>query len=163
VANSTGGQQRLSAGVTVGGACNQKLTEFLGLSQATRIPAIAATFWNCPMSTKLARLPATSEEPGAERRQFPRHEAWATAMLRSSHGEETEANIADVSTHGCCIKCEAEWLRTGSFVSIGLEDEPPLQAIIRWVRDGATGMEFLRPIPPERTEWHALLESSFGP
>ena len=115
------------------------------------------------MTTKLARLPATSNEAGPERRQSIRHPAWATAKLQSSHGQQTEAILADVSTHGCCIKTEVDWLRTGSFISIGIEDYPTLSAIVRWVRDGSAGMEFLRPIPRERKEWQALLDSPFGP
>lgn len=114
------------------------------------------------MSRKLARLPATSDEAGPERRQSIRLPAWGTARLQSSHGEETEAMLADVSTHGCCVKSEVAWLRTGTFVTIGIAEEPPLAAIVRWVRDGSAGMEFLRPIPPERSEWHTLLDSPFG-
>lgn len=115
------------------------------------------------MSTKLARLPATSEEVGPERRQSARHPARAMAKLSSSHGEETEATLADVSMHGCCVKSKVAWLRTGTFITIGIAGESALPAIVRWVRDGSAGMEFLRPIPPECKEWHALLESSFGP
>ena len=70
--------------------------------------------------------------------------------------------IADLSTHGCCLRSEADWLRLGSFVSISLgEDEPGLQAIVRWVRDGACGLEFLRPVPSDRPEWHELMDSPF--
>ena len=59
------------------------------------------------------------------------------------------------------MKCEAAWLKAGSFVSIAVGDNPALQAIVRWVRHDAAGTEFLRSIPPERTEWHKLTNSPF--
>lgn len=117
------------------------------------------------MSPKIARLGSAPDQAGAERRQYPRHSAWGTAKLVSSHGDETQAALVDVSTHGCCVKSDVPWLRAGSFLSIGIEEdeESRLQAIVRWVRDGSAGMEFLHPIPPERSEWHALMDSPFGP
>ncbi len=121
------------------------------------------------MSTRQARLTkqprrnSVSEATGAERRKSPRHSARNAATLLSSQGESAKAMLVDVSTHGCCVKCAAEWVRTGAFVAIGIDDYPRLQAIVRWVRDDSAGMEFLRPIPAERREWHALMDLPFGP
>ena len=114
------------------------------------------------MSRKLARLPTAANKAEAERRQSPRYSALTAATLVSSRGETAQVSMVDVSTHGCCVSCDAGWLRTGAFVAIGLDENPMLQAIVRWVRDDSAGMEFLRPIPPERSEWYALLESPFG-
>ena len=83
-------------------------------------------------------------------------------MVRSSHGAETEGILVDISLLGCCIRSEAVWLKMGSFVSVSLEEEPALQAIVRWVRNGAVGMELLHRIPSERTEWLKWLDSPFG-
>jgi hypothetical protein len=110
----------------------------------------------------LARLNATQAASRPERRKVSRYPAEVTAMLYSSHGDEASVLLADVSTHGCNVKGEVAWLRTGSFVSIGLGNEPPLRAIVRWIRDGAAGMEFLWPVSSAQGEWHALMQSPFG-
>jgi hypothetical protein len=154
---------KVSAALTPRIADNQNLTEFRGQAADIVDPPQTVIVGNRFMSRKLARLPATSDETGPERRRSARHPAWGTARLQSSHGENCEAMLADLSTHGCCVISEVTWLRTGTFVTIGIAEEPPLAAIVRWVRDGSVGMEFLRPIPPERSEWHTLLDSPFGP
>ena len=82
-------------------------------------------------------------------------------MLQCVPGETATVELADVSMHGCCVRTETPDLRIGRFVSIGIDSNPMLQAVIRWVRDGAAGMEFVRPIPPERSEWHDLIEMPF--
>lgn len=91
-----------------------------------------------------------------------------------------KVELADVSTHGCCIRApgnddHADWLRQGAFVSIRLKDgaspeedgAPPetakpeaarLEAVVRWVRGHTAGMEFLRPVPPERLDWRELMD-----
>ena len=67
-------------------------------------------------------------------------------LVRSSHGDSSEARLCNVSTFGCALQCDASWLRTGLFVEIVLNDEWKVRAILRWVRDGKAGAEFLRPI-----------------
>jgi hypothetical protein len=114
------------------------------------------------MSAQLARLHALPVDIRPERRKASRYPAEVNAVLTSSHGDEADVQLADVSTHGCNVRGVVDWLRTGSFVSIGFDDETPLHAIVRWTRGDAAGMEFLQPIPPERTEWHALINSPFG-
>lgn len=114
------------------------------------------------MSAQLARLSAAQADTRPDRRKAHRYTAEAAATLHSSHGESASVILADVSTHGCNVQGELDWLRAGSFVSIAFGDEPLLSAVVRWIRDGAAGMEFLQPIPAARTEWHALMNSSFG-
>lgn len=92
----------------------------------------------------------------AERRRVPRRSSWIQARLRSSYGEESEIILADVSTHGCNVKMEESWLRSGTFVSIRLEEDPLVQGIVRWVRNGAAGIEFVQPFSADHVEWHAL-------
>ena len=109
------------------------------------------------MGNAMNRLRPASEPAGPKRRKSPRVPAQAIALLGSLDGENARVVIGDVSAHGCSVRCAAGWLRTGRFMSISLDDAPPLRAIVRWVRDGAAGLEFLRPIPLERAEWHALM------
>jgi len=114
--------------------------------------------------------PARSSE---ERRREHRHTIRYTANLESARGGVMKVELADVSTHGCCIRApgnddHADWLRQGAFVSIRLEDgaspetakpeAAKLEAIVRWVRGHNAGMEFLRPVPPERLDWRELMD-----
>ncbi len=115
------------------------------------------------MSGPIARLQSLPADIRRERRKVSRFPAEVTALIRAASGDEALVRLADVSTHGCNVRGEVAWLRAGIFVSIGFEEEPPLQAVVRWMRDGSAGMEFLRPVPSERREWHALINSPFGP
>lgn len=114
------------------------------------------------MSAVLARLNAVYDAVVPKRRKVARNAAWATATVSSANGDSSEVSLADISTHGLRISGVDAWLRTGQFVSITLDREQPLRAIVRWVRDGEAGMELLRPIPGDRAEWHALINSPFG-
>ena len=67
--------------------------------------------------------------------------------------------INNVSPHGCNIKGDADWLRMGSFVGVSLGAGQPLQAIVRWLRDGSAGLEFLRPVPADNAPWQELINS----
>jgi len=112
------------------------------------------------MTAHIARLQADPPQAGPfdDRRRERRFAARALASLRSSRGESADIAIIDVSTHGCAVMARDGLLRAGSFVTIGLGENPELAAIVRWVRDGTAGMEFLAPIPPDRAEWHDLME-----
>jgi hypothetical protein len=91
-------------------------------------------------------------------RKVSRRNVNASALVASMHGDRTEAAVGDISTHGCSIQTDADWLRMGMFVSIQLGQEEALHAIVRWVRGGAGGVEFLRPITSDRLEWHARMD-----
>jgi len=110
------------------------------------------------MTLHLARLASDPPTDPAERRREERQPVWAVAILQSAHGDRAEASLIDLSSHGCAVAADAPWLRPGGFVSIRRDDRPALRAIVRWIRKGAAGMEFLGPIPAERREWHALLD-----
>lgn len=112
-------------------------------------------------SEKLTKRPARSRAKAPERRREPRISARYEATIESSKGDTENVLLADVSMHGCSIETEAAWIRNGSFISIGLDDQPKLSAIVRWVRDGSAGMEFLRPIPNDRDEWHEMLDMPY--
>jgi hypothetical protein len=47
-------------------------------------------------------------------------------------------------------------------VALRLDDAEPLQAVVRWVRDGRAGLEFLRPLPPVPGPWQDLADSGLG-
>ena len=115
--------------------------------------------------TKLARLQSIPEDadlaPRTSRRREPRFETWFDATLENAHGDRTDLRIAEVSLHGCRINGDLNWLRTGAFVSISIAGGHTLPAIVRWVRDGSAGMEFLRPVSDECTEWHELMDAPF--
>ena len=86
-------------------------------------------------------------EPRPLTRRAERHAARADVMVESNHGDSTTARLNDISSYGCNVLTDAAWLRCGMFVSIALTADRTVQAIVRWVRDGSSGVEFLRPIP----------------
>lgn len=109
------------------------------------------------MSAAISRLTPVQERQSENRRRTSRLAARAVAQLNSMDGEHVRVAIGDLSAHGCSVRCLSDWLRAGRFVSVGIEDQPPLPALIRWVRDDIAGLEFLRPIPADRSEWHSLI------
>lgn len=112
------------------------------------------------MATMLARLEALGEAILPNRRKAPRTMVQVGAKVTSSHGQSTAMTIANISVHGCNIAGDAAWLRLGSFVTVSLNaGGEAMQAIVRWVRDGSAGLEFLRPVPPGHAEWHELISS----
>lgn len=117
------------------------------------------------MTVKLARLESIPEidetKAGRNRRREPRYSTWFDARIDNGRGESVKVLLAEVSLHGCRIQADAPWLRVGGFLSISIEQGAQLQAIVRWVRDGAAGMEFLRPIPADYGEWHDLMDAPF--
>ncbi len=94
------------------------------------------------------------------RRKTERVAVRSDVTILSSAGESSRARIADLSTHGCNLVGENARLRIGGFIEVSLETGDPMHAIIRWKRGEVAGVEFLRPIPPDRAEWHDLLNSA---
>ena len=113
------------------------------------------------MATKFLRLGSESDSASRRRRKVERIRAQAEARLASSRGDEESVWLGDASTHGCSVRCEAEWLRTGRFVTVALGADEPVQAVVRWVREGVAGLEFLRPVPATMSEWKRLIEQPF--
>ncbi len=87
----------------------------------------------------------------------PRHRS---VSIGSSSSQTSEATIRDASTHGCRINSDASWLRLGAIISIRLEDDAGVMGIVRWVRDGAAGVEFLQPLTPGQDAWESLFEDT---
>jgi hypothetical protein len=117
------------------------------------------------MTVRLARLENIPEidetKVGANRRREPRYATWFDAQIENARGDSARIQLAEVSLHGCRISADQPWLRVGGFISISIDQGAKLQAIVRWVRDGAAGMEFLHAIPPECSEWHDLMDAPF--
>ncbi|GGY95370.1 hypothetical protein GCM10011614_07590 [Novosphingobium colocasiae] len=110
----------------------------------------------------LMRFQSEIDDDPFERRRETRHNSAVTVMLQFASGSRTSVQLTDVSLHGCCIRGDSDRLHQGRILSIGLNDHPMLDAIVRWVRDDTAGMEFLHPVPVERREWHDLMDSGFG-
>jgi hypothetical protein len=100
---------------------------------------------------KLKRL-ATQDAPPVLTRKVERQPVTGQVVIQSNNGDRTTGRLRDISTYGCNLACDAEWLRMGRFIAIRLAKDWTIQAIIRWTRDGATGVEFLRPISNHEAE-----------
>lgn len=80
-------------------------------------------------------------------RKAARRPARGAVTVRSSHGDQIHAELHDFSAFGCNVVSDAAWLRMGSFITLTLSEDTSVQAIVRWVRNGSCGAEFLRPLP----------------
>ncbi len=97
------------------------------------------------MVAKLQRL-ASETPPAALTRKADRQTVSGKVIIQSNSGDRAPGRLRDISAYGCNLACEAEWLRIGRFISLRLAKDWTIQAIVRWNRDGATGVEFLRPL-----------------
>ncbi len=100
------------------------------------------------MSAKPSRQAKLPETPRPMTRKATRHSVQGMLVaVRGSQGDRATAQLNDFSAFGCNIVSDAPWLRMGCFISLRLSDDVTVQAIVRWVRNGACGVEFLRPLP----------------
>jgi hypothetical protein len=111
------------------------------------------------MNHPLARLSA-EPETDENRRREPRFNAVSDVTITNMIGKTSSSLLIDISRHGACIRCDAAWLRPGSFVKIAIANDDELDAIVRWVRDGSAGMEFLNPVPADREAWLAMMDAA---
>lgn len=109
------------------------------------------------MATAIARLVQPQEPVRVAQRATPRLVARRRGQISSAQGESALVMIGDASSHGCAVQCASGWLRPGRFVSIGIEDSAPLQAVVRWVREDRAGLDFLHAVPSHRDDWQALI------
>jgi len=98
------------------------------------------------VATKLKPEVAKQQAARPQTRRASRLRSQTRTTIRSSHGDRAKALIRDVSIYGCSLECDAGWLRNGMFLTLHLNAEWSIQAIVRWVREDRTGVEFLRPI-----------------
>ena len=110
------------------------------------------------VTTRMHRESAVNAKTKPEDRSLPmgrpmtrkaaRRKVQALVVVRSSQGERASAQLRDFTMFGCSLVVdEAPWLRLGSFISVRLNGELTVQAIVRWVRGTVSGIEFLRPLP----------------
>lgn len=83
-------------------------------------------------------------------RRVARQLAQARIAIRSNHGDSGDATLRDVSVFGCALDSNANWLRSGMFIALILSESWSIQALVRWVRDGRAGVEFLRSISTDQ-------------
>lgn len=91
-------------------------------------------------------------------RAVARHAQHRGVSIGSNGTQTTDAAIRDLSTHGCRIDSDAGWLRVGAFISIRPDEDAAVMGIVRWVRGGGAGIEFLHPVLPEGPAWRAMLD-----
>jgi len=84
----------------------------------------------------------------AEARRAARTRASIAVTIASAQGPETAVMIRDISTHGCSLGPCADWMKPGGFVCLRPSGEAAVTGIVRWIRDGAAGIEFVRPLAP---------------
>jgi len=101
---------------------------------------------------RLGVAPPAAQSPPLTRKA-ERRPASGTVLLQSSGGERAMIRLRDISAYGCNLVGEVDWLRIGIFVTLRLSGERSIQAIVRWIRAGSCGVEFLRPIPDADAEW----------
>ena len=103
---------------------------------------------------KMKRPPLPSLAHGEPQRRIVERKPFnGKVVIESSMGDRTIATVRNISPFGCNLRSDAEWLRLGRFITIRLSAERSIQAIVRWVRDGSAGVEFLRPIDLAEAEW----------
>jgi hypothetical protein len=105
---------------------------------------------------KLKRL-ATLEAPPVLSRKVDRRPVTGMVIIQSNNGDRTTGRLRDISTYGCNLACDADWLRMGRFISLRLAKDWTIQAIVRWTRDGIAGIEFLRPISLQEADMIATI------
>jgi hypothetical protein len=99
----------------------------------------------------IEQMPRDDRAP--ERRKAQRLPFSGKVVVRSSMGEGTVARLRDISPFGCNLLSDADWLRSGRFISVHPARDSTIQAIVRWTRDGSVGVEFLRPIDLAEVDW----------
>ena len=109
------------------------------------------------MATAIARFALPQGVPEKNQCNAPRVIARRRGQLISTQGEIALVGIGDVFAHGCVVQCASGWLRSGCFVSIVLDDGRPLEAVVRWVQEDHAGLEFLRAIRSDRSDWQDLI------
>jgi hypothetical protein len=105
-------------------------------------------------------LSVSGKQP--DRRKAARRRVKTDAVLETMKGDRIEGVIADLSMLGCAVKGPIDDLGISRFVSFAIKGEPPLQGIVRWVRDGSAGIEFLQPVPSELAGYHKLINRTYA-
>jgi len=100
------------------------------------------------MNAPLRNFDFASAQP--DRRREQRVGAPVEATLAVSGRGPRPAHVSDVSLYGCCVQTAIEYLRPGRLVTVALEGGPAWESIVRWTGSGVAGVEWLRPVAPDR-------------
>jgi hypothetical protein len=100
-------------------------------------------------SSRTSRLMETMEH-----RQHPRFPVQFRSSFSSANIVSGEGNVGDLSIRGCRVFSMIE-VKVGTALQLRIEvsdEEPPItvrQAVVRWTRGGAFGLEFMTLTPDE--------------
>jgi hypothetical protein len=102
------------------------------------------------MLASMPRLYGASEarKTDSEARRVARKPSQIDVTVTSAQGAETPVVIGDISSHGCSIGRDADWLKQGVFVWLRAGSEAAIIGIVRWIREETAGIEFVRPLAP---------------
>ncbi|MCJ1959807.1 PilZ domain-containing protein [Novosphingobium mangrovi (ex Hu et al. 2023)] len=77
-----------------------------------------------------------------------RHEVLLSARCRKSPWKVFDVEIGNLGAGGCSILRSRESFAQGEEVTLRFAHLKPRKARVRWVRDGAVGIEFVRALAP---------------
>ena len=100
------------------------------------------------MATSSAAVPSGHNRRRADRQPFN-----GKVVIGFGGSDSSIGRIRNISPFGCNVVADADWMRIGRIVSLKVGGRRVIQAIVRWTRDGTTGLEFLRPIDLAEVEW----------
>jgi hypothetical protein len=89
------------------------------------------------------------------RRREKRIPVKADAVIGDNRSAISRTSILDLSCHGCSLTMGENTLHSGEFIMIRLEGAEAIRGIVRWIRDGEAGVEFLRPLDQAALHYHA--------
>jgi len=99
-----------------------------------------------------------------ENRQHVRFPVRFRSSFRSANTVSGDGTVSDFSIKGCCISSRVE-VKPGTVLQLWVEttsDESPVQvahAVVRWVRAGSFGCEFMHLIPDEWSRLQRVIKA----
>ncbi len=90
-----------------------------------------------PIAEAAAPPPGTS----AERRTEPRHEELVERAVITFRGGDLAVTVLNISSRGTMLQTDIA-PRIGESVVVRFEACSPIQAFVRWARDGRVGLNF---------------------
>lgn len=97
---------------------------------------------------------APAEPYGHQPRQDVRLAAHGSVTITSWSDEPIQCRLSNITLHGCNLTPELGSFRIGQIIAIKLTEHVTAGGIVRWVRAGRAGIEFLRPISPALVEMY---------
>lgn len=82
-------------------------------------------------------------------RKKPRSPISSTGECRNSRAMRWQVELSDIAEGGCRVVDPAGRLAKGEQLRLSIAGTGPHHAQVCWHRNGAAGVEFVRPLPPE--------------